>query len=288
MLAGEAMGGSGFDDEPPHDGRLREASGEGLKTVSDRRHRMKIERLDQGVSLLRMDDGKVNAMGPSFVTAFEAAWREAEATGDAIVVAGNAKAFSAGLDLKTLPTLDRAALETFARGFMGIFRDVLAHPRPVVAAVDGPALAGGAVLALASDFRLVAPRARIGLTEVPVGVPFPTPVADLARDRLPPQEHAPALLRGLARTGAEAVATGWAHALVEPEALLPEAAKLAAEVGAHSTLAVASAKGGSAALAARFDAFVKNEASRWAGLVSDPATKAAIAEGFARAAKRQG
>ncbi|HEX2021881.1 MAG TPA: enoyl-CoA hydratase/isomerase family protein, partial [Candidatus Thermoplasmatota archaeon] len=104
-----------------------------------------------GVARLRMDDGKVNAMGPAFVEAFPRAFADAARGGRAVVLAGNAKAFSAGLDLKTLPSLDREAFARFARGFTTLFGEVLAHPRPVVAAVDGPAIAGGAVLALCAD-----------------------------------------------------------------------------------------------------------------------------------------
>ncbi|HET6404034.1 MAG TPA: enoyl-CoA hydratase/isomerase family protein [Candidatus Thermoplasmatota archaeon] len=154
------------------------------------------------VALLRIDDGKVNAIGPDFLRSFGAAWTEATREGRAVVLAGNAKAFSAGLDLKRLPGLERAEMVAFARGFNALFRDVLAYPRPVVAAVDGPAMAGGAILALCADFRLVGPNAKLAVTEVPVGIPFPAPVVELVRARLPVPEHAPAILRGGVRAGA--------------------------------------------------------------------------------------
>ncbi|HVM45150.1 MAG TPA: enoyl-CoA hydratase/isomerase family protein, partial [Candidatus Thermoplasmatota archaeon] len=125
------------------------------------------------VALVRIDDGKVNAIGPAFLRAFQSAWSDATRDGRAVVFSGNAKAFSAGLDLKALPALERADMVAFARGFNALFRDVLAYPRPVVAAIDGPAMAGGAILALACDFRLVGPRAKLAVTEVPVGIPFP-------------------------------------------------------------------------------------------------------------------
>ena len=244
-----------------------------------------LERRD-GVHVLRMDDGKVNAMGPGFVQGFPQAWRDATADGAPVVLAGNAKVFCAGLDLRALVHLDAKETADFGRAFMRVFRDVLAHPRPVVAAVDGAALAGGAILALAADYRLVSPAARLGLTEVPVGVPFPGPVADLARLFLPVQELPDALLRGAVREGPECVARGWAQALVPRERLVEEAVTMARELGGFSPLAFASAKQHprTALLAAvdRFDA----EAEAWAAQLFAEETKAALAATLARLGKR--
>ena len=238
------------------------------------------------VALLTMDDGKVNAIGPAFVREFSRAWGEATASARAVVLAGNAKAFSAGLDLKTLPTLERADMVAFARGFNAVFRDVLAYERPVVAAIDGPAMAGGAILALASDFRLVGPRAKLGVTEVPVGIPFPAPVVELCRARLPPPEHAPAILRGAVRAGEECVRTGWAHEHAASDRLLPRALELAEELGSFHPRAYAAAKSDAAPLAARFDRWMKDDAERWVDDVMSEETLGAIVSYFARVTQR--
>lgn len=239
------------------------------------------------VALLRLDDGKVNAIGPDFLDSFARAWADVSREGRAAVIAGNAKAFCAGLDLKRLPTLEPAEMASFARGFNALFRDVLAYPRPVVAAVDGPAIAGGAILALASDFRLVGPNAKLGVTEVPVGIPFPAPVADLVRARLPPQEHSPALLRGAIRAGEECVQTGWAHEIHPSGALVPRALALADELAQAHPPAYAAAKQDAAALAARFDQFVKEDAQRWVESVMHEDTLAAIIGYFARVTQKK-
>ena len=240
------------------------------------------------VSLLRMDDGKVNAIGPAFLRAFGDAWARASEGSRAVVLAGNAKAFSAGLDLKTLPTLPRADLAAFARGFLQAFADVAAHPRPVVAAVDGPALAGGAVLALCADFRVVGPRARLALTEVPVGIPFPAPVAELARRLLPPQEHAPALMRGQAREGEACLRHGWAHEHHPSAELEPRALALAAELADLSPVAYASAKASVLGpVAAHLAAFAKEGADAWADLLLEKETMEGIARGFERMTRRR-
>lgn len=241
-----------------------------------------VERHGDKVALLRMDDGKVNAIGPDFLRAFFSAWSEATSDKRAVILAGNAKAFSAGLDLKRLPSLERAEMVDFARGFHQLFRDVVAYERPVVAAIDGPAMAGGAVLALAADFRLVGPNARLGVTEVPVGIPYPPPVVDLVRARLPAPEHAPAILRGGIRAGEACVAAGWAHELLASEALLPRALALAEEVAAFSPRAYEAAKTDAAPLAARFDAFLKHGAEAWVDLVMSEETLEAIVGYFSR------
>lgn len=246
-----------------------------------------VERHGDKVALLRMDDGKVNAIGPQFLASFSRAWHDVEAEGRAVVLAGNAKAFSAGLDLKTLPALERPEMSAFARGFNSLFRDVLAYPRPVVAAVDGPAMAGGAILALASDFRLVGPNAKLGVTEVPVGIPFPAPVAALVRARLPPQEHAPALYRGQIRGGEECVRTGWAHELVPSAQLVPRALELARELAEHHPPAYAAAKSDAGPIVAQFDAFVKQDAERWVDVVMSEETIDAILSYFTRVTQKR-
>ena len=241
----------------------------------------RVERHGDKVALLRMDDGKVNAIGPAFLEAFSQAWTEVTREGRAVVLAGNAKAFSAGLDLKTLPTLERPEMIAFAKGFNSIFRDVLAHEGPVVAAVDGPAMAGGAILALCSDFRLVGERARLGVTEVPVGIPFPAPVAELCRSRLPPQEHAPAILTGAVRAGEACVRTGWAHRLcADPVA---EATALAEGLAQLHPPAFASGKRAlNGDLARQFGAFVERDAAAWARLAGSEETMQAVVAYFSR------
>ena len=238
------------------------------------------------VALLRIDDGKVNAIGPDFLRSFGAAWTEATREGRAVVLAGNAKAFSAGLDLKRLPGLERAEMVAFARGFNALFRDVLAYPRPVVAAVDGPAMAGGAILALCADFRLVGPNAKLAVTEVPVGIPFPAPVVELVRARLPVPEHAPAILRGGVRAGEECVRAGWAHAFHPSERVVDEALALAAELAQHHPPAYAAAKADASAIVARFDAFVKDEAERWVEALMSEETLEAIVSYFSRVTRK--
>ncbi len=191
-----------------------------------------LEHPADNVTVLRFDDGKVNAIGPPFVQGFVEIWPEATAGHGSLVLTGNDRAFSAGLDLKTLPGLDAQQLRTFFEGFARMLAELYGHPRPVVSAVDGPALAGGAFLALAGDVRLAGPDAAIGFTEVQAGVPFPPALVDLAKAHLRADEHGPALLGGQVRRGQTCVDRGWVHRFVDGgrvEAAAIERAQVLAE-----------------------------------------------------------
>ena len=240
------------------------------------------------VGVLRIDDGRVNAMSPAWVTGFPAAFREAAKGPRPVVILGNQKAFSAGLDLKQLPTLSPAELVGFTRGFMGAFREVLAHPRPVVAGLDGAAIAGGSVLALCADFRIATARAKMGVTELPVGIPFPGPVIELVRARLPPQEATEAILRGTLREGDACLAKGWVDKIVDANSLGDACLQLADDMGAQSPLAYGMAKAQlNCEIVRQFEDFEKNGAEAWAALLGHADTRAALQRTIARLTKRQ-
>lgn len=247
----------------------------------------RVEAHGERVAILRMDDGKVNAIGPAFVAAFPGAWAEAAQGGRAVVMAGNAKAFCAGLDLRQLPALGASGMGRFTRDFMASFLQVLEHPRPVVAAWEGAALAGGAIFGLCADFRVASTRARVGVTEVPVGIPFPDPVVDLVRETLPAHEHAPALLQGIVREGAALREHGWAHHVVAPEETLPRALALAEELAAHEPAAYAATKRiWRAPVYASFERFAKDGPERWAAQVMEPRTLEGILASFERMTRK--
>jgi enoyl-CoA hydratase len=176
---------------------------------------------DERVATLTLDDGKANAFRPDTLDDLESALDAAEA-GDAraLVIAGRAGFFSGGLDLKVLPTLaPEARTRTFARFGRAVLR-IWQSPVPVVAAIDGHALGGGAILALAADVRLVSTReARIGLVEVAVGLPVPAFAVEMARMALPTPTLTPAVLHGRTWTLCDAVDAGWAEAAHDPTAL---------------------------------------------------------------------
>src|SRR3989441_6841429 len=136
---------------------------------------MRIER-DGEVALIRLENGKANAIGPSFVDRVEALLGQ---LGDAraAVITGQGSAFSAGLDLPALVDLDRVRMRAFVLRFETVMMRVFELPIPLVAAVNGHAVAGGCVLALQAGAGTRAGRgARIGAKQTEPRVRLAPPV----------------------------------------------------------------------------------------------------------------
>ncbi len=173
-------------------------------------------RREGSLALITLDDGKANAMNGVSLSALESALDEAEGA-DALVLLGRTGFFSGGLDIKTLPTLDPKDLQTVLAQFGRVMLRLFMHPRPVVAAVSGHAIAGGAVLALTTDAALAAEgRFRIGLNETQINIGLPRFVIDMARIRIaPPSLHA-AVVEGRLFDPDQARVAGFVEEVVPP------------------------------------------------------------------------
>jgi enoyl-CoA hydratase len=162
----------------------------------------------------------------------------------AVVLTGAGRFFSAGLDLFEVANMigspDGAAL---ARCFDQAMTGLFSLDKPVVAAINGHAVAGGAVLAATADFRLVADGPfKLGLTEILVGVAFPTSALEIVRCSCAGRYLPELLYRGMTYGPADAVQRGLADEVVPAGALVDRAVALAAELGAHRPAAFTSSK----------------------------------------------
>jgi enoyl-CoA hydratase/carnithine racemase len=130
---------------------------------------------DGGIRELRLNRPPVNALNPDLVHALRAAVEAAPREGaQALAISGSSGIFSAGLDVPTLLTLDRDRMCAFWSEFFGLCAALARSPMPIAAAITGHSPAGGAVLALFCDYRVMARGAyRIGLNEVQVGLTVP-------------------------------------------------------------------------------------------------------------------
>lgn len=119
------------------------------------------------------------------------------ADGRPVLLTGAGDAFSAGLNLKELLELDAAGMDFFLGLLGGLLSEIYHYPGPTVALVNGHAIAGGCLVALACDVRVAAadPKARIGLNEVALGLRFPPGVLTLVQQRIP-VPHAEQVLLG--------------------------------------------------------------------------------------------
>lgn len=142
--------------------------------------------IEDGVAVLRFDDGKANVLTPGVIDAFGAALDRAEAEARAVCIVGREGRFSAGFDLSVMTGPPDGMRELVSRGAELLLR-LYVHPQPVVAAVTGHALAAGVLLVLVCDVRIGADvPAKIGLNETSIGMPLPVFATELARDRLSP------------------------------------------------------------------------------------------------------
>lgn len=190
------------------------------------------------VALLTLAHGKVNALDRELVGALLAAFDEVEEAG-AVVVTGHGSVFSAGVDLVRIDAEGADYLADFLAHLDALFRRLLLFPRPVVAAVNGHALAGGWVIACAADVRVAAAgRATVGVTELAVGVPFPRSAFEAFRLATPPPLAASLALRARRVPIAEAAALGMVDELVPPDSLLSRSLELAAEMAPMPSAAI--------------------------------------------------
>jgi enoyl-CoA hydratase len=179
------------------------------------------------VAVVRLDHGKVNALDLDLLRAIIETMTEL-AEAPAVVLTGSRTVFSAGVDLRQIVAGGAPYVQAFLPTLSAAFLAVFDHPRPVVAAVNGHALAGGCVLAASCDLRLMS-AGTIGLTELLVGVPFPATPLEIMRYAAGPAAGMLALT-GRALNPAEAHRIGLVDAVVEPAGLLAEACRRAADL----------------------------------------------------------
>jgi enoyl-CoA hydratase len=168
--------------------------------------------VSEGVARLKIDEPRGNALSYETIVAIEHALDEVERSpAGACVVEGKERIFSSGLDLRACTKFTKDEMAHYVDAFEELFERVFSFPRPLVAFLQGPAIAGGAVLALACDVRVMAPGAEIGLNEVQLGIPFPSMALEVGRFGIPPASHVDGLILGKKLSAQDALARGVVH-----------------------------------------------------------------------------
>ena len=183
-----------------------------------------IEREDvEGVAIVRLAHGKVNALDLELVTAITATFTElASAPHRAVILCGAGRALSAGVDLHRVVDGGPAYIRRFLPALVESFEAVFNLGKPVVAAVNGHAIAGGCILVSACDHRTMA-AGRIGVTELLVGVPFPVAALEILTYAVGAQRARSAVLTGATYDPPEAAEMGMVDDVVAGEDLLASA-----------------------------------------------------------------
>jgi methylglutaconyl-CoA hydratase len=195
------------------------------------------------ITLNRPD--KRNALSSALIEELTAALLEAETCDCGVVIlTGAGPAFCSGLDMETLETMHARTLQENRRdseNLARVLRTLYDFPKPIIAAVNGPAIAGGMALATIPDFTLAAPEAKFGYTEVRVGF-VPAIVASFLIRQVGELRTRELLLSGKILKAQEALQLGLVTQIVEHDDLIPSAHALAQTLLLNSPQAMVAVK----------------------------------------------
>jgi methylglutaconyl-CoA hydratase len=188
---------------------------------------------------------KRNAISAQMITDMLGALQQAdEGPAGVVIITGSGKSFCAGMDLDELQHLIRQTQQRNledARRLTKMFYRLHSFPKPVIAAVNGAAIAGGCGIATLTDFTLAVPEAKFGYTEVKIGF-VPALVSVFLRRRVGDRQVRDLLLTGRIIDAAEALRMGLITEIVPQETLMDRAREIAALLLAASPTSVALTK----------------------------------------------
>ncbi|WP_137806753.1 crotonase/enoyl-CoA hydratase family protein [Pseudomonas sp. G(2018)] len=175
--------------------------------------------LEDGIATLTLNNGKVNAISPDVIAAFNAALDQAVTDRAVVIITGQPGILSGGYDLKVMTSGPKEAVALVTSGST-LARRLLSHPFPVIVACPGHAVAKGAFLLLSADYRIgVDGPFSIGLNEVQIGMTMHHAGIELARDRLRKSAFHRSVINGEMFNPQTAVDAGFLDAVVSAEEL---------------------------------------------------------------------
>ena len=185
-----------------------------------------------GVRVLQLAHGKANLLDTDLLAGLDESLDHAEKVPiGAVVLTGTGNIFSAGVDLFRVTEGGKEYLEEFLPALSESIVRLFTFPKPVIAAVNGHAIAGGCILVCACDARLGIPEGgRIGVTELKVGVPFPAAALEVVRFVVPGNRLSEAILEARTYSPKDALAMGYLDRLVDPDELLDRAVEQASRL----------------------------------------------------------
>jgi enoyl-CoA hydratase len=195
------------------------------------------------VAAVGLARGKVNPLDVELLDELEETLGHLAHADDvrAVVLTGSGRVFSAGVDLRRVVEGGTAYVERLIAALRGALEALFAFPKPTIAAVNGAAVAGGCVLACACDRRVMADDARIGASELVVGVPFPAAAIEILRFSCGSRCEDVVYTGELLDAG-RAMAIGMVHEVHVADRVLERATAVAAELGALAPQAYRLAK----------------------------------------------
>jgi enoyl-CoA hydratase len=191
-----------------------------------------IERdLAQNILTIRLAHGKASALDLELCRALQHEIEAAAKSPDvrALILTGTGSIFSAGVDLPRLINDGNKYAVDFVGALDAVLRALFLFPKPAIVAANGHAIAGGAIIAFACDYRLMS-GGRIGVPEALVGVPFPPLALEIVRFAVPRQHLQPMLYLAKIIEASEAKSIGIIDEVVPSENLLRRATEIARQL----------------------------------------------------------
>lgn len=187
-----------------------------------------------GIEIVYLENPPVNALDREFLEAIATHFGElARKSPPAVILTAEGGAFSAGADLFKVVEESEAYIESSVGALSAAFGALFEFPRPLIAAVNGHAIAGGAVITCACDYRIMAEgKGRIGIAELKVGVPFPSYALEIIRFAVAPQHLQQLVYLGRAYRPEEAMEKGFVDEVVPPDDLMDRSMAVAERLAA--------------------------------------------------------
>lgn len=186
--------------------------------------------VQDGIAVIRIDDGKRNALSPQVFAEINTAFDQAEADEAIVILTGRDEVFSAGFDLKVMKRGGMNAIRMLGAGYRMPAR-VMAYPYPVIAACPGHSMAMGVFLMLSADY-IIGSHGDFKITanEVAIGLTMPRVAAETLRYRLNPAAFQRAVNLSQLFDPKSAQAAGFFDELVDPSQLMTRAREHAVEL----------------------------------------------------------
>jgi enoyl-CoA hydratase/carnithine racemase len=205
---------------------------------------VKVE-IGDGVATVALSRGKVNALNNTVVDELKQCLKTLAADRDlnAIVLTGRGKFFSFGFDIPEFLLFTKAEFTDFLTRFTDLYTYLFTYPKPVVAALNGHTIAGGCMLALACDYRVMAAgKAKLSLNEITFGASVFAGSTEMLRFLVGSATAAEVLYSGAMYSAEEALDLGLVQAVTDEDQLLDRAGDIASDLAAKHLPAFAGIK----------------------------------------------
>ncbi len=201
--------------------------------------------LHGGIATVVLECGRVNALNPVVVEELAATFNilQSDTAVSAVVLTGRGKFFSFGFDIPEFLSYTREQFTNYLTRFTTLYRNLFIYPKPLVAALNGHAIAGGCMIALACDSAIMAQgSAKISLNEIKFGSSLFAGSTEMLQFRTGGSRASDVVYSGAMYSPEEAQEIGLVAEVVNLETLLDRAREIAGELGSRRPAAFASIK----------------------------------------------